>query len=177
MSNGAFLRSYRRFSAPYCCDKRVSLACQRVQRLSTPLPSRSRISLTEASVPAAQTAPAPDLLRRPAPAEPPNPRPARACTRLVSLEPQAGGQHGVYAVEVGAITISPASTLQVSAAQRSESAFRPAPPRWAEFELARILAEGEHHRFRPFIAKARRHENVGADLHLFPQLVRRTVRI
>ena len=46
-----------------------------------------------------------------------------------------------------------------------------------EFELARILAEGEHHRFRPFIAKAERHENTGADLHLFPQLVRHTVRI
>ena len=46
-----------------------------------------------------------------------------------------------------------------------------------EADLARILAEGEHHRFRPFIAKAERHENTGADLHLFPQLVRHTVRI
>ena len=46
-----------------------------------------------------------------------------------------------------------------------------------ELELARILAERQHDRFRPFIAKAERHENTGADLHLFPQLVRHTVRV
>ena len=47
------------------------------------------------------------------------------------------------------------------------------------FELhpARILSEREHDAFRPFIAKAERHENTGADQHLFPQLVRHTVGV
>ena len=40
-----------------------------------------------------------------------------------------------------------------------------------------VLPEREYDRFRPFIAKAERHENTGANLHLFPQLVRHAVGI
>ena len=153
------------------------LACQRVQRLSrafaepiTYLAHRERLSrllkqrqhLTVFAVPLPQSRQI---------------RVRRERVRLVSLEPQAGGQHGVYAVEVGAVQplAHPRRELELLSGQNRR--FVQHLHDGLEFELARILAEGEHHRFRPFIAKAERHENTGADLHLFPQLVRHTVRV
>ena len=153
------------------------LACQRVQRLSRAfaepiayLAHRERLSrllkqrqhLTGFAVPLPQSRQI---------------RVRRERVRLVSLEPQSGGQHGVYAVEVGAVQplAHPRGELELLCGQNRR--FVQHLHDGLEFELARILAEGEHHRFRPFIAKAERHENTGADLHLFPQLVRHTVRI
>ena len=153
------------------------LACQRIQRLSRAfaepiayLAHRERLSrllkqrqhLTFFAVPLPQSRQI---------------RVRRERVRLVSLEPQAGGQHGVYAVEVGAVQSLPHPRRKSQLLGGQNRRFVQHLHDGLEFELARILAEGEHHRFRPFIAKAERHENTGADLHLFPQLVRHTVRI
>ena len=83
----------------------------------------------------------------------------------------------MYAVEVGAVQPLPHPRREFELLGGQNGRFVQHFHDGFQLEIARILAEGEHHRFRPFIAKAERHENAGADLHLFPQLVRHTVRI
>ena len=106
----------------------------------------------------------------------------RVCIRgkrvhLVPPEPQSGREHGAHAVEIGTVQPLPHPRGELQLLLRQHRLLIERFHDRLEAVFARVLAKGEHNAFCPFIAKAERHENTGADLHLFPQLVRHTVRI
>ena len=96
---------------------------------------------------------------------------------LVPIKPQPGGQHDAHTVKVGAVQplAHPGGEFQLL--RRQNRRIVQHLDDGLELVFAGILPERQHDRFRPFIAKAERHENAGANLHLFPQLVRHTVGI
>ena len=96
---------------------------------------------------------------------------------LFPLEPQPGGQHDAHAVKIGAVQplAHPGGELQLL--RRQDRRVVQHLDHGLELVFAGVPPERQHDRFRPFIAKAERHENAGANLHLFPQLVRHTVGI
>ena len=96
---------------------------------------------------------------------------------LVPPEPQPGGQHDAHAVEIGAVQSLAHPRGELELPVREHGRVVEHLDHGFELVFARVLPEREHDRFRPFIAKAERHENTGANLHLFPQLVRHTVGI
>ena len=96
---------------------------------------------------------------------------------LIAAEPQPGRQHDAHAVEIRAVQplAHPGSKFQLL--RRQNRRIVQHLDHGFELVFAGVPPEPQHDRFRPFIAKAERHENTGADLHLFPQLVRHAVGI
>ena len=96
---------------------------------------------------------------------------------FVALEPQSGREHGAHAVEIRAVQPLTHPRRELQLLGRQHRLFVERFHDRLQTVFARVLSEAEHHAFCPFIAKAERHENTCADLHLFPQLVRHTVGI
>ena len=96
---------------------------------------------------------------------------------FVALEPQSGREHGAHAVEIRAVQPLAHPRRELQLLGRQHRLFVERFHDRLQTVFARVLSEAEHHAFCPFIAKAERHENTCADLHLFPQLVRHTVGI
>ena len=96
---------------------------------------------------------------------------------FVAFEPQSCGQQHAHAVEIGAVQPLAHPRGEFELPWREHRRIVQHLDDRLELHPACVLPEREDDAFRPFIAKAERHENTGADQHLFPQLVRHTVGV